>query len=478
MKRPSKEENLSAWYLDVVEKAQLADYAPVKGCMVIRPYGYAIWENIQRIMDGRIRASGAQAAYFPLFIPQSFLAKEKEHVEGFSPECAVVTHGGGEKLEEPLFVRPTSETIMYYMFARWVQSWRDLPLKINQWCNVVRWEKRTFPFLRTLEFLWQEGHTAHATQEEAVEEVERALKTYRGFFEEVLALPVFTGRKTENEKFAGAVFTLSCEAQMPDGKALQVATSHMLGQNFSRPEAFNIAFQDREEKLSHVWQTSWGMSTRVVGAIIMSHGDDRGLVLPPAVAPIQVILVPIWKSDAERSRVAENAEVLLKTLRADKEMRVESDFRTEYTPGWKFNEWELRGVPLRLELGPRDVEKKQVVLVRRDTGEKKGCPQEGLSERLRAALGEVQDGLYQKALRWRDEHTRQAIDLGELEKEMEKNRGFFYAPWCGQGDCEMKVKEVTRATARCISGVEKSIPGKCLVCGSAAKSRPVWAQAY
>ncbi len=473
----AKADNVSDWYLSVVQRAELADYAPVKGCMVIRPYGYAIWENIQRALDPHIRAAGVQAAYFPLFIPQSFFAREKAFAEGFSPECAVVTHGGGEQLEEPLYVRPTSETIMYYMFAKWVHSWRDLPLKLNQWCNVGRWEKRTFPFLRTLEFLWQEGHTAHATREECEAEVMRALRMYERFFLEDAAVPVMVGRKSDGEKFAGAVYTTTCEALMPDGKALQSATSHMLGQNFSRAEAFNIAFQDAAMKEQFAWQTSWGMSTRVVGALIMTHGDDAGLVLPPRIAPIQVVIVPIGKSPEEKEAVKAKVEALRARL-AEAGVRVHADTREEYTPGWKFNDWELRGVPVRVELGPKDVQKGQVVIARRDVKGKEFVSQDSAPERIRVLLDEVQKALLQRALEYRASHTYEVKTLAEFADVVETRRGFVWAPWCGKRECEVKVKEQTKATSRCIPIDDPGGHPACFVCGAPSTCKPVWARAY
>lgn len=474
----TKADNISDWYLSVVQKAELADYAPVKGCMVIRPYGYAIWDHIQRAMDPHIRASGAQAAYFPMFIPQSFFAREKEFAKGFSPECAVVTHGGGEQLEEPLYVRPTSETIMYHMFAKWVHSWRDLPLRVNQWCNVVRWEKRTFPFLRTLEFLWQEGHTAHATREEAEGEVMRALRTYERFFHDDVAMPVMIGRKSDGEKFAGAEYTTTCEALMPDGKALQSATSHMLGQNFSKPEAFNIAFQDAAQKECFAWQTSWGMSTRVIGGLIMTHGDDQGLVLPPRLAPIQLVIIPIGKTDEDKKLVRTHVDGLVQKLTAAG-VRVHADTRDEYTPGWKFNEWELRGVPVRMEIGPKDIAKGTVVLARRDVKGKEFVAMDAAVPRALEWLDLVQKALFQKALDARRSQTFETATLAEFTDIVENKRGFLRAYWCGNRDCETKVKETTKATTRCIPLDDAGGEGKpCFVCGAAAVNRPWWARAY
>ncbi len=472
MKVTPREEDYSRWYTDVVVKAELADYAPVRGCMIIRPYGYALWENVQKALDAKFKATGHKNAYFPLFIPQSFLAKETEHVEGFAPQLAVVTHGGGKVLEEPLIVRPTSETIINAMFAKWIRSWRDLPLLINQWCNVVRWELRTRLFLRTLEFLWQEGHTAHATVEEAEEEARRMLEVYREFAEEEMAIPVIVGRKSESEKFAGAVHTYTIEAMMQDRKALQAGTSHFLGQNFAK--AFEITYQTEDNRLEYVWQTSWGLSTRVIGAIIMVHGDDQGLILPPRLAPIEVVIVPIWRSDEQEAQVRKAVEGIKDELRG---VNYEFDDRETYTPGWKFNEWEQKGIPLRIEIGPREVEKKQVVLVRRDTGEKSIAPLTGLKERVKASLEEVQKSLYRKALAFREENSHYVDDYEEFKRIMEKPGGFLWAHWCGLAECEAKIKEETKATIRAIPFQEED-EGKCIRCGETSTERVVFAKAY
>jgi len=472
MKVTPREEDYSRWYTDIVLKAELADYAPVRGCMIIRPYGYALWENIQKALDAKFKATGHKNAYFPLFIPESFLAKEEEHVEGFAPQLAVVTHGGGKKLEEPLIIRPTSETIINAMFAKWIRSWRDLPLLINQWCNVVRWELRTRLFLRTLEFLWQEGHTAHATAEEAEEEARRMLEVYREFAEEEMAIPVIVGRKSESEKFAGAVHTYAIEAMMQDRRALQAGTSHFLGQNFAK--AFEITYQTKDNRLEYVWQTSWGLSTRVIGAIIMVHGDDQGLILPPRLAPIQVVIVPIWRSDKQEAQVRKAVVGVKDELKG---VRYEFDDRETYTPGWKFNEWEQKGVPLRIEIGPREVEKKQVVLVRRDTGEKSITPLEGLKERIEASLEEVQKNLYSRALAFREENSYQVDDYQEFKRILEGPGGFLWAHWCGSAECEAKIKEETKATIRAIS-LEEREGGKCIRCGEASTQRVVFAKAY
>ena len=467
-----RSKDYSRWYTDVVQMAELADYAPVRGCMIIRPYGYALWENIQQGLDRRFKATGHQNAYFPLFIPMGFIQKESEHVEGFSPQLAVVTHGGGEKLEEPLVVRPTSETIINAMFAQWIRSYRDLPLLINQWCNVVRWEMRTRLFLRTTEFLWQEGHTAHATEQEAREETLRILELYRDFTENEAAIPVITGRKSESEKFAGAVESYSIEAMMGNGWALQAGTSHFLGQNFAR--AFGTQFLNERNEQEYVWQTSWGVSTRMIGAIVMVHGDDQGLMLPPRLAPIQVVLVPIWKNEAERTQVLEVAHRVQDMLEG---VRFRLDDREGYTPGWKFNDWEMRGVPLRLELGPRDAAANQVTLVRRDLqGVREAVPLEGLRERVLSLLDEVQKSLFERALRFREEHTHYPDDYGGLVEAVED--GFAWAWWCGSAECETKVKEETKATIRNIPLNQPGGSGRCVVCGALAREQAVFARAY
>ncbi len=438
-----RSQDFSRWYLDVVRRAELADYSPVKGCMVIRPYGYAIWELIQRALDARIKATGHVNAYFPLFIPESLLKKEAEHVEGFAPQVAYVTHGGGEELEEKLLVRPTSEAIIGTMYAKWVQSWRDLPILINQWANVVRWEKVTRPFLRTTEFLWQEGHTAHETDAEAEEETLRILDLYAETCESVLAMPVVKGRKSESEKFAGALRTYSIEALMGDGRALQAGTSHNLGQNFAK--AFDITFQARDKSVQHVWGTSWGVSTRLVGGVIMTHGDDSGLVLPPEVAPYQVVIVPIGR-DNWRETVLPKAQEIQRALLAAG-LRVTLDERDE-RPGWKFSEWELRGVPLRLEIGPKDIEKSSVFAARRDTREKQSLPMDGLPGRVRELLDEIQASLLARARAFCDEHTQRVSTYDAFRQAMEGRPGFVVAPWCGDPSCEAQIKAETQATIR------------------------------
>ncbi|HHY03767.1 MAG TPA: proline--tRNA ligase [Thermoanaerobacterales bacterium] len=466
-----KSRDFSQWYIDVILKAELADYSPVRGCMVIRPYGFAIWEKMQYFLDQRFKATGHKNAYFPLFIPESLLQKEVEHVEGFAPEVAWVTHGGHDELSERIAVRPTSETIICSMYSKWIRSWRDLPVLINQWCNVVRWEKSTKPFLRTAEFLWQEGHTAHRTEEEAEEETLRMLEVYRDFVESDLAVPVIKGKKSESEKFAGALRTYTIEAMMSDGKALQAGTSHNLGQHFSK--VFDITYLDQDGQLKNVWQTSWGVSTRLIGALIMTHGDDRGLRIPPKIAPIQVAIVPIYGKKKEF--VLDKAMKIFNMIK--EEYRVELDDRDEYTPGWKFSEWEMKGVPVRLEIGPRDVEKQQVILVRRDTGEKLAVKEQDLENELNKLLDDIQKNMYDQARNFMNENIWQPTDFADLKKTLEEKRGFIKANWCGSSDCENLIKEETGATMRCIPFEEQN-PGKCIVCGKKAKSIAYFAKSY
>jgi prolyl-tRNA synthetase len=470
-----KSDDFSRWYGEVIQKAQLADYAPVRGCMVIRPYGFAIWELMQAALDKRIKDTGHQNAYFPLLIPESLLNKEAEHVEGFAPQVAWVTHGGNEKLEERLLVRPTSEAIICYMYSRWIDSHRDLPVLINQWANVMRWEKVTRLFLRTAEFLWQEGHTAHATEAEAEEETLKMLEVYRDFIENEMAIPVVKGRKSEQEKFAGALRTYSVEALMSDGKGLQAGTSHNLGQHFAK--VFDITFQDVDGQRRHVWQTSWGVSTRLMGALIMVHGDDSGLKLPPRIAPIQAVIVPIYRKEAERAEVLAAAAQAASLLKAAG-VRVYLDDRDQYTPGWKYNEHELRGVPLRLELGPRDVVSRQVMSVRRDNRAKEAVAWDYLAERVPMLLEEIQKALFQKALDFRESSTRPASTLEEMEIILSEHRGYVRAYWCGRNSCEDQVKTRTTATIRCLPLDDHSEPGKCVVCGADAPHRVLFAKSY
>jgi prolyl-tRNA synthetase len=469
-------EDFGRWYIDVVRRAELADYSPVKGCMVIRPYGYAIWELMQQGLDKRFKETGHVNAYFPLFIPESLLMKEAEHVEGFAPQVAWVTQGGNEPLEERLVVRPTSETIIGTMYAKWVQSWRDLPILINQWANVVRWEKVTRLFLRTTEFLWQEGHTAHETADEAEEETRKMLGVYKEFAENVLAMPVIDGQKTESEKFAGAERTYSIEALMRDGRALQAGTSHNLGQNFSK--SYEIKFQARDKSVQYAWTTSWGVSTRLIGGVIMTHGDDGGLILPPNVAPYQVVIVPIISKPKFKETVLPRAEELRKELVA-RGIRVYLDDRDSQTPGWKFNEWELRGVPLRMEIGPKDLEKSQVVLARRDTREKSFVPMEGLAPHVEQVLTTIQDALLQRALAFRTEHTSEADSYDEFKQIMDGRPGFVIAPWCGSATCEADIKTETQATIRNIPFTSSPPAGKrCVKCNGEATAIAWFAKAY
>jgi len=468
-----RSQDFSKWYLDVVRRAELADYSPVKGCMVIRPYGYAMWEQIQQALDTRIKTTGHVNAYFPLFIPESLLNKEAEHVEGFAPQVAYVTHGGGEELEEKLVVRPTSEAIIGTMYSKWVQSWRDLPILINQWANVVRWEKVTRPFLRTTEFLWQEGHTAHETEAEAEDETLKILDLYADVCESVLAVPVIKGKKSESEKFAGALRTYSIEALMGDGRALQAGTSHNLGQNFAK--AFDITFQARDKSVQHVWGTSWGMTTRLIGAAIMVHGDDSGLVLPPKLAPYQVVIVPIGR-DNWRETVLPKAKEIESQLRAAG-VRVTLDEREE-RPGWKFAEWELRGVPLRLEIGPKDIEKSAVLVARRDTREKQSIAMDGLADRVKALLDEIQSTLFERARQFREEHTQRVDTYEAFKHAMEGRPGFVIARWCGEGDCETHIKNETQATIRNMPMNASAPGGTCVRCDAPAAAEAWFAKAY
>lgn len=466
--------DFSRWYIDCIRKAELMDYSPVRGCIVFRPDGYELWERIQAGLDRRFKATGHRNAYFPLFIPESFINKEKEHIEGFNPELPWVTEAGGEKLEERLAVRPTSETIFGHMYARWIKSYRDLPVLINQWANVVRWEKRTLPFLRTSEFLWQEGHTAHATEKEAREETMRMLDVYRDFVETELAVPVITGQKTPSERFAGAIDTYSIEAMMKDGWALQAGTSHYLGENFAR--SFEIKYLDRDNELKYVHTTSWGASTRLIGAVVMVHGDDRGLKMPPVVAPVQAALIPVGPAKS-RTLVMERFDKLVDDL-TEAGIRLRADAREEYSPGWKFNEYEMRGVPLRLELGPRDVESNQVVAVRRDTGEKVVLAQDRLVAEVKSLLTRIQADMLAAARDFQRQHSHQAATIQELEEIIAGPGGFVLAGWCGDGECEVAVKERTKATSRNIPFDPPEHMGDCVACGKPAAHTVWFARAY
>jgi len=470
-----QDDNFSQWYNQVVRKAELADYAPVRGCMIIRPYGYAIWENIQRLMDARFKETGVLNAYFPLLIPRSFIEKEAEHIEGFAPELAWVTRGGGEELEEPLAVRPSSETIISDSFARWVQSYRDLPILINQWNNVMRWEKRTFLFLRTSEFLWQEGHTAHRNIEEAEERTLMMLEVYRAFAEEDAAMPVIVGRKSENEKFAGALRTYAIEALMRDGKALQAGTSHNLGTNFAK--SFDIKYLDADGQRKYCATTSWGASTRLIGGIIMVHGDNAGLILPPRLAPYQVVVVPIWRKDAEKTLVGETVERVEKMLKG--KVRVKVDL-SENTPGWKFNEWELRGVPVRMEIGPRDVQNNSVMLVRRDNRIKESVAIGALVTRLPELLEEVQQSLFRRAKDFQDQNTHYTDSYEEFKQIITEKRGFVRVKWAEDTAAELVIKEETKATLRVIpfDQPEGGVKGTCFYTGKPATCEAIFARAY
>jgi prolyl-tRNA synthetase len=483
-----RDKSYSKWYLDIIEQAQLAENSPVRGCMVIKPYGYAIWENIKKSLDAMIKKSGAQNVYFPLFIPKSFLSKEASHVKGFAKECAIVTHhrlketedGKGvevdpeSKLEEELIVRPTSETIIYDTFSRWVTSWRDLPLKINQWANIVRWEKRTRPFLRTSEFLWQEGHTVHSTHEEAREEVLERLNMYVEFAREYLAMETYFGKKSQSEKFAGAVDTYGVEAMMQDGKALQFGTSHDLGQNFSK--VFNIQYSDTEGQLQHPWQTSWGVSTRMIGALVMTHSDDKGLILPPAIAPIKVVLVPIFK-DSNKEKVFQYMKDVYKEL-SDYVVDIEVDDRDSVSPGFKFNEWEKKGVPIRIEIGEKEIERGDVVVVRRDELSKQNAKFGELAEFVSKMLLEIQENLYSKSKELLVSKTYRVESKEELEEIFSADKGFVRAGWCGDEKCEENIKEETKATTRCLPEDGEGKKGKCIYCGKKSENEWIFAKAY
>lgn len=480
----SRQDDFSQWYLDIVQKAELADYSPVRGCMVIRPNGYAIWEKLQAGLDKMIKDTGHRNAYFPLFIPESFLSKEAEHVEGFAPECAVVTHGGGRLLEERLMVRPTSETIMYHMYSKWIKSYRDLPLLLNQWANVVRWEMRTRLFLRTTEFLWQEGHTAHATADEAEEETQKMLQVYRTFAEDFMAVPVYMGEKTEAEKFNGALRTYCIEALMQDGKALQAGTSHNLGQNFSKP--FEVRYQDQNQEWQFCWQTSWGVSTRLIGALIMAHSDDNGLILPPKMAPTEVVIVPIWRKEDERDAIFAYVREIAELL--DGQVSFHIDDRENFKPGWKYAEWELKGVPLRLEVGPRDLQKRGAMLVRRDNREKTPVALDALVDTIRGLLDQLQADLFQRALDFRAAHSCSLDSYEDFKVRLEEDPGFIWAHWCGSPDCEAAISEETKATIRLVPfaadrkiqtiGAPAPELGKCIFCSEDSPQRVLWAKSY
>ena len=471
-----KAEDFSEWYTQVVLKSGLADYAPVKGCMIFREHSYAIWEKIQEIFNEKIKATGHRNVYFPMFIPESFLKKEAEHFQGFVPEVAWVTIGGDRPLDEKLAIRPTSETIMYATYAKWIRSWRDLPIKLNQWCNIVRWEtEATKLFLRTREFLWQEGHTAHATKEEADQEVMEILNAYKDVIESYLAIPVLTGIKTENEKFAGALYTTTLEALMPDGKALQMGTSHQLGQNFSK--VFDIKFLDQDEKERYVWQTSWGFTTRMIGAMVMVHGDDKGLVLPPRIAPIQVVIIPIPYKGVDMELILAKAKEIYEKLQK-RDLLVVLDDRAEYTPGWKFNEWEVKGVPIRIEIGPRDLKQKHVTLARRDTSERIVLKEDTILNAVTKLLEEIQENLFNRAKKLLQENITTVKNYDEFKKTLRKKGGFIRACWCSNSKCEEKIKDETGATIRILPFEKEEIFSKCMYCGKEAKEVVYFARAY
>ena len=480
-----RSDDFSAWYNETVLRAELADYSPVRGCMVIRPRGYGIWERMQRQLDFMFKDTGHENAYFPLLIPESFMRKEAEHVEGFAPETAVVTHGGGKKLDEPLVIRPTSETIIYAMFAKWIQSYRDLPLLINQWANVVRWEMRTRLFLRTLEFLWQEGHTAHVSEAEAEWEARQMLHVYRDFMEGWMAMPVVTGLKTNSEKFAGALRTYSCEAMMQDRKALQAGTSHNLGQNFAK--AFEVKFQTEQGDMAYAWNTSWGVSTRLIGGLVMTHGDDFGLRTPPLLAPIEVVVIPIWKSEEDKARVLEAARAITATLngwerRKTGKLRVHLDDREGMKPGAKYYDWELRGIPVRLEFGPRDLDANQCVLVRRDNRVKRTVTLDSIGEDVADLLSIIQTDMRVEAFERREANSfRGDMEYDRFKEIMEGEGGFVYAGFCGSESCEAQIKEDTKATIRVLPDEEfrsAEAPTRCLKCGKPSVSEALWAKAY
>lgn len=469
----SRKVDYSQWYLDVISAADLAEYGPVKGCMVIKPYGYALWERTQQILNAKFKETGVQNAYFPLFIPEKYLNKEKEHIEGFAPEVAVVTHAGGKKLDEPLVVRPTSETIMYESFSRWIHSYRDLPLLINQWANVVRWEMRPRLFLRTVEFLWQEGHTVHETEQEADDRARMMLAIYKDFAENIMAIPVITGTKSESEKFAGALRTYSLEAMMQDGKALQFATSHNLGQNFAK--AFDVKFLDRNSTEQYGWQTSWGLSTRTIGGLIMTHSDDKGLVLPPRIASIQAVITTIIPSENDNDAVNNKAKELYDLLNADG-IRSHVDVR-DMRPGKKYYEWEKKGVPIRIELGPKDIADESAMLVRRDNGEKSKVSLKSLVETVTSMLNEIQQNLFNRAVEYRNTKTKTVDTWDEFIKAIEEGN-FVLAHWSGEKEAEAQIKDETGATIRCLPFDQKDEAGRCIKTGKPSARRVIFAKSY
>ena len=469
-----RSEDFSQWYNDIVKEADLADYGPVKGTMIIKPYGYALWEHIKQSADNMFKETGHQNAYFPMFIPQHYMQKEADHVEGFAPECAVVTHGGGKELAEPLYIRPTSETIIWSAYKKWIDSYRDLPLLINQWANVVRWEMRTRLFLRTTEFLWQEGHTAHATAEEAISEARQMIEVYRKLAEDYMAMPVYVGLKTEAEKFAGAIDTYTIEAMMGDKKALQAGTSHYLGQNFAK--AFDVTFLNDRNEQEYVYATSWGVSTRLVGGLIMTHGDDHGLILPPKIAPYQVVVIPIWKNDEQKEQVLNKVADFTQKFK-ELSIRYYVDDSEQKSPGWKFNEWEMKGVPLRIEIGPRDLKKDQVALARRDNGDKEFISNQKVIEMIQSLLNEIQQSMFDKARSFRDENTHMVNNYDDF-KEVIDEGGFARAYWSGTGEMEEEIQKETKATVRCIPLEQPEEKGTCFYTGEKAEKIAIFGKAY
>lgn len=469
-----RSEDFSQWYNDIVKQADLADYGPVKGTMIIKPYGYALWENIKQNADNMFKETGHQNAYFPMFIPQNYMQKEADHVEGFAPECAVVTHGGGKELAEPLYIRPTSETIIWSAYKKWIDSYRDLPLLINQWANVVRWEMRTRLFLRTTEFLWQEGHTAHANSEEAIAETKQMIEVYRKLAEEYMAMPVYVGLKTEAEKFAGAVDTYTIEAMMGDKKALQAGTSHYLGQNFAK--AFDVTFLNDKNEQEYVYATSWGVSTRLVGGLIMTHGDDQGLILPPKIAPYQVVIIPIWKNDKQKEKVMAKVDEFTAKFK-EMDIRFYVDDSEQKSPGWKFNEWEMKGVPLRMEIGPRDLEKNHVALARRDNGQKDFVSNDKVLDVIPDLLEEIQNSMFEKARKFRDDNTHTVDNYDDFKKVI-KEGGFVKAYWAGDGEMEEEIQKDTKATVRCLPLDQPEKEGTCFYTGKKTKKVAIFGKAY
>ena len=469
-----RSEDFSQWYNDIVKQADLADYGPVKGTMIIKPYGYALWENIKQNADNMFKETGHQNAYFPMFIPQNYMQKEADHVEGFAPECAVVTHGGGKELAEPLYIRPTSETIIWSAYKKWIDSYRDLPLLINQWANVVRWEMRTRLFLRTTEFLWQEGHTAHANADEAIAETRQMIEVYRKLAEEYMAMPVYVGLKTDAEKFAGAEDTYTIEAMMGDKKALQAGTSHYLGQNFAK--AFDVTFLNDKNEQEYVYATSWGVSTRLVGGLIMTHGDDHGLILPPKIAPYQVVIIPIWKNDQQKEKVMDKVNEFTAKFK-EMDIRFHVDDSEQKSPGWKFNEWEMKGVPLRMEIGPRDLEKNHVALARRDNGNKDFVSNDKVLDVIPKLLDEIQNSMFEKARKFRDDNTHTADNYDDF-KEIIKEGGFVKAYWAGDGEMEEEIQKETKATVRCLPLDQPEEEGTCFYTGKKTKKIAIFGKAY